>query len=420
MKHGILKGSALAVLDQGIVSLSNFATGMVVAKAVAPEEFGTYSLFYTGLLLLSGLQNACITGPLRVLGVRQDEAGRAGYFSAQARLQLYLGAAQLLGVALLFGLVGDMDPSLLVTFMACVFLFQLQELGRVIHLTRLDTVSLLELDIVTHAARLGGLLILASMDMLSAGVALAAIALAALFGVLWTWRKLELSVSKSARPGDVARANWNFGRWLLLETLAYSASTQIYLFAMALWLDKQAVAVLAALQVLVNTMNVLVTGVANHAIPVARRKLTTSGYEEWRRWLWRVGAYLTGTTAVLGTVISIVSPQLLAFIYTPFYARYAYVVPLLALVLCAQTANNVLSIAFRTANMPQAGFAAKSASALATILLIYPLLNGWGIVGGAVGLLVTQLLWMGVYVFYIVLGSLGRSRVITAIDGVSA
>jgi O-antigen/teichoic acid export membrane protein len=420
MKHGILKGSTLAVLDQGIVSLSNFATGVIVAKAVVPEEFGTYSLFFTGLMLLSGLQNACITGPLRVLGVRQDKGGGDAYFSAQTRLQSLLGAGQILGVAFLFGLVGGMDPSLLVTFMACVFLFQLQELGRVIHLTRLDTASLLELDLVSHSVRLSILLVLASMGKLSAGAALAAIALAAMLGVLWTWRKLELNVSSSAPLGDVARENWKFGRWLLLETLAYSASTQIYLFAVALWLDKQAVAVLAALQVLVNTMNVLVTGAASYAIPVARRKLTTSGYEEWRRWLWRVGMYLTGATAVLGTIISIASPQLLALIYTPFYAEYAYLVPLLVLVFCVQTANNVLSIAFRTANMPQVGFAAKSASAIATILLIYPLLNRWGIVGGAVGLLVTQLLWMGVYVSYVALGSLDRNRVTTAIDGASA
>jgi O-antigen/teichoic acid export membrane protein len=420
MKHGILKGSTLAVLDQGIVSLSNFATGVIVAKAVVPEEFGTYSLFFTGLILLSGLQNACITGPLRVLGVRQDEGGGTGYFSAQLRLQSLLGAAQILGVAFLFGLIGEMDPALLVTFMACVFLFQLQELGRVMHLTRLDTVSLLELDIVTHTARLGALLILASMDMLSAGVALGAIAVAALLGALWTWRKLELDISSSVPLGDVAKENWNFGRWLLLETLAYSASTQIYLFAMALWLDKQAVAVVAAAQVLVNTMNVLVTGVASHAIPVARNKLTTSGYEEWRSWLWRVGIYLTGAAAVFGTIISIASPQLLALIYTPFYAEYAHLVPLLALAFCVQTANNVLSISFRTANMPQAGFAAKSASAIATILLVYPLLKGWGIVGAAVGLLITQLLWTGVYISYIALGALDRNRVRTAIHGASA
>jgi O-antigen/teichoic acid export membrane protein len=420
MKHGILKGSTLAVLDQGIVSLSNFATGVIVAKAVVPEEFGTYSLFFSGLMLLSGLQNACITGPLRVLGVRQDKAGGAGYFSAQLRLQSLLGAVQIFGLAFVVGLFGEMDPALLVTFMACVFLFQLQELGRVMHLTRLDTMSLLELDIVTHAVRLGALLILATMDLLNAGVALGVIAAAALLGALWTWRKLEFDVSNSTGLGDVARENWNFGRWLLLETLAYSASTQIYLFAMALWLDKQAVAVLAAAQVLVNTMNVLVTGVASHAIPVARSKLTTSGYEEWRRWLWRVGAYLTGAAAVLGMILSVASPQLLALIYTPFYAEYAYLVPLLALAFCVQTANNVLSISFRTANMPQAGFAAKSASAIATILLVYPLLNGWGIVGAAVGLLITQLLWMGVYISYIVLGALDRNRVTTAIHGASA
>jgi len=420
MRQTILKGGALAIIDQGIVSVSNFITGVIVAKAVAPEEFGTYSLFFAGLMLLSGLQNACVTGPLGVLGIRHKDMDDTAYFSTQTHIQLLLGTAQLVGVVLILSFFTEIKAELIVSFAACIFLLQLQQLGRVIHLTKLNMLSLLGLDIVTHAMRVAVLLILAGMGSLSSSVTFGAIALSSLVGILWTWRKLELRLPGSGSLTFLAKENWNFGRWLFLETLASSASTQVYLFAMALWLDKQAVAVLAALQILLNVMNVLVTGVVNYAIPVARRRLTESGYLEWRRWLWRTGGLLTCATAVFGLIISIVAQELLSFIYTPFYAQFAYLVPLLAVAYCFRTVNSVLIITFRTANMPQVGVAAKFASAVATMIIIYPLLIRYGIVGSVVGLLITQILWMAVFIYYISAGYLSQVRVAKEVDGLSA
>ena len=89
-----LRGSALSVLDQAVCSLSNFLTGIIIARALLPEAFGVYSLYFTGILLLAGFQNALITGPARVLGVRPAGVDAGGYFGAQARLQLMLSAVQ--------------------------------------------------------------------------------------------------------------------------------------------------------------------------------------------------------------------------------------------------------------------------------------------------------------------------------------
>ena len=410
MRRKILEGGALAIVDQGIVSLSNFVTGVIVAKAVAPDEFGTYSLFFTGLILLSVLQNACVTGPLIVLGIRPQGIDNRDYFSTQIHFQLLLGAAQLVSVILILSFFTETNTELIASFAVCIFLFQLQELGRVILLTKMNMTSLLVLDVVTHSARMVVLLIFAGLGLLNSSVALGAIALSSLIGILWAWSKRELRITGSSQLRHLAKENWEFGRWLLLETLANSASTQVYLFAMALWLDKQSVAVLAALQLLLNVMNVLVTGVTSFAIPVARHRLTESGYQEWRHWLWRIGVFLTVAAAVFGLIISIAAKDLLSIIFTPFYAQFAHLVPLLAVVLCIQTANSVLSIAFHTAKMPQIGAADKIASAAATMIIIYPLLIGWGIVGSAVGLLITQILWMAVFLFYILSGYLSRAR----------
>jgi O-antigen/teichoic acid export membrane protein len=199
-----------------------------------------------------------------------------------------------------------------------------------------------------------------------------------------------------------------------LESIAYSASTQVYLYLTALWVDTAAVGALSAVLVLMNAVNVILSGVMNHAVPVARQRLLVGGYDPWRRWLLRVGLVLTAGVGSFGLVASLLAEPMLAFVYGPAYAASAYLVPIVALQLCVSAFNTVLSAAFRTAEMPHVGFAAKVASTVATLLLAYPLLQHWGAAGAAVGLVVTQLLWTATYVAYVGRGVLKGVRAYAA------
>jgi O-antigen/teichoic acid export membrane protein len=405
-----LRGSALSVLDQAVCSLSNFLTGIIIARALLPEAFGVYSLYFTGILLLTGFQNALITGPARVLGVRPSGVDAGGYFGAQVRLQLMLGTVLVAAAAIgLFTLYpGEVFATL--AFLLCLVLFQLQELARVVNLTRMTFGALLRLDLVTHGLRIGLLLAAMGLGVLSAGAALLIVALTCGAGLIVAGRS-AYPAAMAAPLAETASANWRFGRWLLLETVAYSASTQIYLYLAAIWVGTAAVGGLSAVQVLMNALNVLLLGVMNFAVPTARRLLIESGYDAWRRWLWRIGLLLAGAAAVFGVGASLLAQPLLALIYSPAYGAFAHLVPIVAVQFFLTACNTVLSAAFRTAEMPQVGFAAKAGSAIVTLLIAYPLLTGWGITGAAVGLAITQALWTAVYAVYVARGTLRQARI---------
>lgn len=406
-----LRGSLLSVLDQAVCSLSNFLTGVIVARALLPEAFGVYSLYFTGILLLAGFQNALITGPARVLGVRPLGVDAGGYFKAQVRLQLVLSTALIMGAAIGLFVLYPRDIFVTLSFLLCLLLVQLQELARVINLTRMTFVALLKLDLVTHGLRIGLLLAAMSLGELSAGAALLIISVACGVGLVVAGRNAYPAVA-TASLGSTATANWRFGRWLLLETIAYSASTQIYLYLTALWVGTAAVGGLAAVLVLMNAINVILIGVMNFAVPKARQLLIESGYDAWRRWLWRIGLLLAGAAAMFGIVASLLAQPLLVFIYSPAYGAFAHLIPIVAVQLFLIACNTVLSAAFRTAEMPQVGFTAKAGSAIVTLLIAYPLLTGWGITGAAVGLVITQAMWTAVYVFYVTRGTLARARLV--------
>jgi O-antigen/teichoic acid export membrane protein len=192
----------------------------------------------------------------------------------------------------------------------------------------------------------------------------------------------------------------------LPETIAFSTSTQIYFYVAALLVSTTAVGGLSAALVLMNALNILLIGVMNYAVPEARRRLIENDYDSWRSWLWRIGLLLVGAALTFGVALSLLAKPLLTLIYSPAYAAFAYLIPILAVQSVLSACNTVLLAAFRTAGMPQVGFAAQTGSALVSLLLVYPLVHAFGVTGAAVGLVLTQAVWTIVYAIYIARGTL--------------
>lgn len=406
------RGSFLAVADQGVLSLSNFLTGVLAAKTLSPNDFGIFSLFFAAMVILSGIQNSLVTGPIRVLGVRACVEERSQYFSNQLYLQVILGSVisvMAIIVILLFSFSG---ANLAISFALSVFLLQLQELFRVINLTKLAIGSLVRLDVVTHSLRIGTMLILAANDLVTLPAIFLAIAVSSGVGVFIYRDRVVNGAEHRHTLRAAASENWGFGRWLLLEAFAYSASVQLYLYITALIIDTQSVAALYAVLSMLNMVNVLLSGVMGFAIPVARQRLLATGYKDWKRWLFRVGVLLTGATAIFWVAVSVLAAPLLNIIYTEFYADYSNLVLIIGASYLFRAVNTVLLAGFRTSGQPHIGFRAQVASAFVTLLAVYPLLKIWGVAGAAVGIVLTQIVWALVYSFYVITGSLSEDNVL--------
>src|ERR1035437_10172823 len=61
------KGS-LAILDQGLFAGSNFLLNVLLARWIAPADYGAFALAYSVFLLLGVFHSALLTGPMLVFG----------------------------------------------------------------------------------------------------------------------------------------------------------------------------------------------------------------------------------------------------------------------------------------------------------------------------------------------------------------
>ena len=79
--------------DQVLLSATNFAAIVIMARSVEADAFGAFVVAYTALLIANGVQTGLVAQPHNVLGQRIDGAEYRAYTTTLAAAQLVLAAA---------------------------------------------------------------------------------------------------------------------------------------------------------------------------------------------------------------------------------------------------------------------------------------------------------------------------------------
>src|ERR1035438_5148728 len=82
----ITRGS-LAVLDQGLISGSNFIIGILLARWLMPAQYGAYTLAFSIFLMISFFHQALVLEPQRVFGSADYPECLREYLGVLLRIQ---------------------------------------------------------------------------------------------------------------------------------------------------------------------------------------------------------------------------------------------------------------------------------------------------------------------------------------------
>ncbi len=74
-----MKKGGLAILDNGLISGSNFLLGILLARWLAPEEYGAYALAFSIFILVGFLYQALLLEPLSVFAGSVFRGNLRGY-----------------------------------------------------------------------------------------------------------------------------------------------------------------------------------------------------------------------------------------------------------------------------------------------------------------------------------------------------
>lgn len=229
---------AWAIADQGLFASSNFVLNLLLARWLAPAEYGAFALAFAVFLLLSGLHFAFISDPMLVFGASRYHAAPERYLRELLRGHwLFCGAQSLLlaaaGGVLVLARAPLVGRAFLALAAASPFVLLCWLLRRACYV-RLRTSWAALAGGLYAALMVPGLYLLYRAGALSVASALAVTGMASLAASAWLAARLGVRLdgltardgaTRSAAAGDVEageahvrradvrRAHWEYGRW---------------------------------------------------------------------------------------------------------------------------------------------------------------------------------------------------------------
>jgi O-antigen/teichoic acid export membrane protein len=384
------KGS-WAIMDQGLFALSNFAVNILLARWLAPAEYGAYAIGYASFLLLGTLHTALFTEPMLVFGPRKHRERLGTYLRVLLRGHWAFGAA----MSALFGIAalalthhGDspLAPTALGVAIAAPFiLFQ--------WLMRKACYVNLQPRLAASAGALYMVLILSGMygvsrlGWLNPASALAVMAGGSLWSGLWLLYRLASPPQKTEIEREVFEDHLRYGRWASgAAALSWVPANALLLLLPVLW-GLEASAAFRALANLLLPFGNVITALGAILLPVFVRNKAAPGF---RRLVLHLSAAFVAAAIVYWLLLGVFHEQLFSLLYGGKYADYAGLLWLAGLIPLVSALNATAGGALRALERPNKVFRAECYGAALTVGLGTLLVMLWGVLGAVVSLLVAN------------------------------
>ena len=387
----------LSILDQGLVSFANFATGVIVARACTKEEFGLYHLCFIILIVLVNCNTAIVSTPFTVYRPKLSEAAQRIYSGSTLVGQLMM--CGIFSILLLLLSVGaqwlpsaeGLSPILLTLSAVCTLIF-LREFVRFQCFARFQMLTVLVLDGCITLIQIGGLLFFANKGWLTPKTTFLILGvLAAPLALLWFVLHIKKFGVHLDRVGTDLRRNWKLGRFTLGHNLLFIAGIQLYPWLLVYFYGPEENGALAAVIGIINLSNPLLIGFGNYLGPRCAHNLAEHG----------VGA-LTGLTRATTLLLALVmfafaltlyaiGGWLVTLIYGEKYAGLEWVIAVMAWSQAAWAITVPAGAASNACERPDIPMKGLLFALLVTVTVGIVLVQRQGIMGVAMGLLFSNL-----------------------------
>jgi O-antigen/teichoic acid export membrane protein len=404
-----LRVDALALLDQAVVSGTSFLTAVVVGRSTSPSELGLYALGMFLLVPLYSIHEALIINPYTILqhrpvGTRAERAGSALVFSG-------LLSTLTLFILLIYAVVMlaiDVKPALVAIILVCAavtpFLL-LREFARRFSFAHLELSKALKLDIAVAATQFAAVGGLAYSGRLSSATALAAIGTGCgLTACIWLYvARGNFVVSRNQIRKSMQR-NWSLGKWLFATQLAALVERQFSYWALAWILGTAATGIFTACWTVALIANPVVLGLSNIRYAQMTLALEVGGLAALQKEAMRSALVLGVVMTMFFVTILLTGDDIIRLLYGDDFVGYGHIVTRIALTTLVWAIGAPACNALSTMEHVRVNFYISCTLASLSAILVFPLVNEWGLMGLTYLLLVATICWCtAVWVVFLVL-----------------
>ncbi|MGH8772412.1 MAG: lipopolysaccharide biosynthesis protein, partial [Burkholderiales bacterium] len=327
-----LHGPGWSIVDQSFVSAVNFLSIFLLARAMAPAEFGVFMVAYTGLLVLIGLQNAFVIQPHNYIGAPLEPREFNRFTGMLALMQLIssVGVCLLLAVAGLIVIASGFERyGLVVIALAAVaFPWLIQGFIRRAFYTKGRAKSAALNGLISYGLQLAGVVWIthsAGPSPISALFIYGGAALvAALVGIhqMRDWFDFSGPSRLASRLQQTSSKVWNFGKWLVAQNMMGWFGMSGDTWVIAGILGTEAVGIFRAVVHLSGVLNPL-RQAANAYLPArASLALHSGGRERLDKWVKRTTVSLQAAVLPIALAMILFPNPILHLAYGDKFSGY--------------------------------------------------------------------------------------------------
>ncbi len=384
------------ILDQLIVSGSNFATGIVLVRGLGLSEFGKFTVGYAIVLLANSVQLSFISSPMLTLGsLCSTPEDRQRFVRGVYGIQLIFCvlATLLSSVAAVIYLLfrpAVIPMSFVPAFTAAVVFYLMQDWLRRYYFTVGKAATAVWNDVISYVGQLVVLGIVMWMGHLTVETAFWAIAITSGLAFVVGAATERLTCTRAE-----TREAWHQTRGLSVDLgIANQLQWLVYQGAMLIGasvVGAQAAGGVRATQNVIGPVNVAFQAMEN-IVPIrAAEEMRKGGIHRAAKFLFRFGSIGFFSLLIVFLIASMFSDKFLALFYGHQLRAYSNVLNLQMLYFLLAWPVRQLTFLFRTIKKTSPVLMSSVVAAVASMLLIYPLVRRFDALGIVISAVAGQL-----------------------------
>jgi len=392
-----------ALIDQAVVSGTNFLTGVLVARLCSKEEYGFYVLAFSLVFFADGIRNSLVGSPMVVFFARKSPEEQPSYIGAATVIHLIFLVLSGTVVAAVGGavrLAGDsqLAVTLLVSIITVLGYSSREHIRRVFY-AKLSVGRALSMNCVYSVLQLGALAVFWYVGELSAVGALLIVgftqAASSVLGIVLlsrgnSFRKMHLR--------EVLSSHLRLGGWLVAVSLLYTLA-EGYPWFLKLFQGNEPVAVFGACRLVPNIINPVMTGFGMFADSWTSHSFSREGKKGLKRVVIEVQIILGLIAILFAAGVSIFAREILEIMFAGKYSGYGLIVAILSIPVVLRAVISPMVAGLTVLGRTSKIFVATLMSSIATFTVGIILVWKAGILGAALGVVVTGVI-SGCFILY--------------------
>jgi O-antigen/teichoic acid export membrane protein len=387
----------IALCDQGVMSVTNFVTAMIIGRVCGKAELGIYTLAWSLLSIVNGISATVITTPCIVLSPQFAPARRRRYLASLFVHQALLAAIFTAGTAAVVGLTawggwisGDLSRATS-TVAAIIFFTSLREFVRSVCFAELRTHWAFAVDVIACAFQLTGMALLFYSQALTVSRTFLLLGIGcAVASAIWLVLNHKRFRFNARLVSLDLKKNWAFAKWVLGSAVAWQVATYLYPWMLTAFHGTAATGDWAACAAIVAAGNPIFLGLNNYVAPKIANVYAESGLLDMNRYIQRSSLIFAVLLLPLVVLLAAFGSTMVTGIYGKSYTGATLVIVFLSSNMLVNSLTNPFAQGLFNLKHAKADMLVNIVSVALLFTIGIPIVRAYAATGAAFALLASS------------------------------